>query len=165
MNPERFKAELLPLRDKLLHISRKMLEEEQDSEDTVQEVYLKLWHLRDTLDRYDNLAAFATTMTKNLCVDKLRIRNRTDSWSEDLFRQAGPDNPYLQLERKDSEQMIHKIIERLPPLQKAIILMKDVEEFEVDKIADITGSNVEAIRMNLSRARKKVREEYIKLTS
>jgi len=42
--------------------------------------------------------------------------------------------------------------------------MKDIEEFEVEEIAGITGTNVEAVRVNLSRARKKVREEYIKWT-
>ena len=165
MNPERFKVELLPLRSKLLYIAKKMLEEEQDSEDTVQEVYLKLWHMRDSLDRYESLEAFATTVTKNLCIDRLRVRNRLDSLNDELLRQAGPDNPYLQLERKNTEEVLKAIIERLPPLQKAIIQMKDIEEFEVEKIAEITGSNVEAIRMNLSRARKKVRENYLKMTS
>jgi len=165
MNPERFKAELVPLRSKLLHIAYRMLEVEQDSEDAVQEVFLKLWHQRDNLDRYDNLAAFATTMTKNLCIDKLRVRNRMDSWSEEVYMQAGPDNPYMQLERKNTEQVLQAIIEGLPPLQRTIIQMKDIEEYELEQIAEITGSKIEAIRMNLSRARKKVREEYLKLTS
>jgi RNA polymerase sigma-70 factor (ECF subfamily) len=43
--------------------------------------------------------------------------------------------------------------------------MKDVEEYEVEEIAEITGTNVEAVRVNLSRARKKVREEYNKWTT
>jgi RNA polymerase sigma-70 factor (ECF subfamily) len=165
MNPERFKAEVLPLRNKLFHIARRMLEEEQDSEDTVQEVYLRLWNMRDSLDRYDNVAAFATTITKNLCIDRLRVKNRVDSLDDETSLQAGTDNPYLQLERKNTEEVLQAIIERLPPLQKTIIKMKDIEEYEVEKIAEITGSQIEAIRMNLSRARKKVREEYLKLTS
>ena len=165
MNHERFKAEVLPLRDKLFRIAYKMLEEEQDAEDAVQEVYLKLWHTRDALDRYDNIPAFATTVTKNLCIDRLRVRNRQDSLEDELYRQAGPDNPYLQLERKNTEQVLKAIIEQLPPLQQAIIKMKDIEEYEVEQIAEITGTQIEAVRMNLSRARKKVREEYIKLTS
>jgi len=165
MNPERFKAELVPLRSKLLHIAYRMLEVEQDSEDAVQEVFLKLWHQRDNLDRYDNLAAFATTMTKNLCIDKLRVRNRMDSWSEEVYMQAGPDNPYMQLERKNTEQVLQAIIEGLPPLQRTIIDERHRRIYELEQIAEITGSKIEAIRMNLSRARKKVREEYLKLTS
>ncbi|MCE5173898.1 MAG: sigma-70 family RNA polymerase sigma factor [Bacteroidales bacterium] len=165
MNPEQFKTNVLPLRDKLFFTAKKLLEEEQDSEDTVQEVFLRLWHMRDSLEHYDNLIAFATTMTKNLCIDKIRVRGRMNSLEEEMFRQAGPDNPYLQLERKDTNEILHAIIEKLPPLQKAIIKMKDIEEYEIEEIAEITGSQAEAIRMNLSRARKKVREEYIKITS
>lgn len=165
MNPEQFKAEVLPLRSKLFHIARRILEEEQDSEDTVQEVYLKLWSMRDSLERYDNLNAFATTVTKNLCIDRLRVRGRLDSLNDEVVKHAGTDNPYLQLERKNTEEVLHAIIERLPTLQKTIIRMKDIEDYEVEEIAEITGSQVEAIRMNLSRARKKVREEYLKITS
>jgi len=165
MNPEQFKAEILPLRSKLFHIARQILAGEQDSEDAVQEVFLKLWNMRGSLDQYDSVVAFATTVTKNLCIDKLRVSGRTDALDDEMYRQAAPDNPYLQLERKNTEELLHTIIEHLPPLQKAIIRMKDIEDYEVEEIAEITGSQPESIRVNLSRARKKVREEYLKLTS
>jgi RNA polymerase sigma-70 factor (ECF subfamily) len=165
MNPERFKAEILPLRDKLFHIAWNMLEEKQDAEDAVQEAFLKLWHIRDSLDRYDSVAAFATTVTKNLCIDRLRIRNREESLEDDVYHQAGTDDPYMQLERKSTEWILRHIIGKLPPLQQAIIRMKDMEEYEVEEIAGIIGTQPEAVRMNLSRARKKVREEYIRWTT
>jgi RNA polymerase sigma-70 factor, ECF subfamily len=165
MTPEKFKAEVLPLREKLLHIARKMLGELPDAEDAVQEVYLKLWNMRDQLDRYDSITAFATTVTKNRCIDKLRGRNREGSIDEALYRQAGPDNPCLQLEQKSTEELLRAIIDRLPPLQQAIIRMKDMKEYELSEIAEITGTQPEAIRVNLSRARKKVREEFLRLTS
>jgi RNA polymerase sigma-70 factor, ECF subfamily len=164
MNPERFKTEVVPLRDKLFYIALKMLEEQQDAEDAVQEAFLKLWHIRDSLDKYDSIPAFATTVTKNICLDKLRVRGRETSLDEEMYRQAGPDNPHLQLERKNSDEIIRLIIDKLPPLQQAIIKMKDIEEYEVEQIAEITGTQIEAVRMNLSRARKKVREEYLKWT-
>ena len=165
MNPERFKAEVVPLREKLFHIALRMLEEPQDAEDAVQEAFLKLWHIRDSLDGYDSVAAFATTVTKNICVDKLRIRGKETSLDEAIYRQAATDSPYLQLERKNSDELIRWIIAKLPPLQQEIIRMKDIEEYEVEQIAEITGTRVEAVRMNLSRARKKVREDYLKWTS
>lgn len=165
MSQERFKAEILPIRDKLFHIAKKILVEEEEAEDAVQEVLLKLWHTCDSLYKYDNLAAFATSVTKNHCLDRLKARSRQESLDETHYSRAGTDNPYLQLERKNTEEIIQKIIERLPLLQQTIIRMKDMEEYEVEEIADITGTKVEAIRMNLSRARKKVREEYIKWTT
>jgi RNA polymerase sigma-70 factor (ECF subfamily) len=164
MNPERFKAEVLPVREKLFHIARNILEEEQDAEDIVQEVLLKLWHLRDSLDKYESITAFATTMTKNSCIDLLRTRNRYHSLNDSFNEQISIDNPYLQLERENTEEVLKEIIGTLPPLQQLIIKMKDIEEYEVDEIAEITGVQPEAIRVNLSRARKKVREIYISWT-
>jgi len=164
MSQERFKAEILPIRERLLHIAQRILVEEQEAEDAVQEVLLKLWHTRDSLDKYESPAAFATTVTKNHCLDRLKIKNRQESLDESYYARAGNDNPYLQLERKNTEEVLQKIIENLPPLQQAIIRMKDMEEYEVEEIAEITGTNVEAVRVNLSRARKRVREEYIKWT-
>ena len=163
MSPEQFKKEILPLRQQLFRLSLKMLDDEQDAEDAVQEVLLKLWSKRDMLDSYDSQAAFATTVTKNHCLDKLKLRKQTET-IDDYYALAERDNPQLQLERKNTEQILRDIIQTLPQLQQLIITMKDVEEYEVDEIAEITGTNTEAVRMNLSRARKKVREEYIKLT-
>lgn len=165
MNPENFKKVVLPLRRNLFQTAFRMLEEAQDSEDIVQEVFLRLWHMRESLERYENLSAFASTITKNLCIDKIRTRGRMTTLEEDIFGQATTDNPYLLLEKKDTNELLHQIIEQLPPLQRAIIKMKDIEEYEVEEIAEITGSQVEAIRMNLSRARKKVRETFVRITS
>ena len=164
MSQERFKAEILPIRERLFHIAQRILVEEQEAEDAVQEVLLKLWHTRDSLGNYDSPAAFATTVTKNLCLDRLKVKNRNESLDEAYYERAGNDNPYLQLERKNTTEVLQKIIENLPPLQQAIIRMKDMEDYEVEEIAQITGTNVDAVRVNLSRARKKVREEYIKWT-
>lgn len=165
MSQEIFKAEVLPIREKLFYLAQKFLVDEQDAEDAVQEVLLKLWHTRDTLLNYDNVAAFATTVTKNHCLDRLKVKNRTESLNELHTIRAGTDNPYLELERKNSEEIVRKIIESLPSLQQAIIRMKDMEEYEVEEIAEITGTKPDAVRVNLSRARKKVREEYLKWTN
>ena len=164
MSQERFKAEILPIRERLLHIAQRILVEEQEAEDAVQEVLLKLWRTRDSLDNYESPAAYATTVTKNHCLDRLKVMNRQEPLDDSYSTRAGNDNPYLQLERKNTEEILQKIIENLPPLQQAIIRMKDMEEYEVEEIAEITGTNIEAVRVNLSRARKKVREEYSKYT-
>lgn len=143
----------------------RMLEDRDDAEDAVQETLIRLWNLRDNLEKYNSLTALAITVIKNHCIDKIRLRDRNEPIEDELYRRAGPDNPYLQLERKNSEEVLKAIIEGLPALQKAIIKMKDIEEYELSEIAEITGTNVEAVRVNLSRARKKVREEYIRITT
>lgn len=162
MSSERFKEEILPLRPQLFSLSLKMLGDEQDAEDVVQETLLKLWRVRDSLESYDSLEAFATAVTKNTCLDKIRLRKQTKTIDE-YFTLSDSDNPQLQLERQDADRLIRLIIQTLPSLQQQIITMKDVDEYETEEIAEITGTTIEAVRTNLSRARKKVREEYLKI--
>lgn len=165
MKHDLFRKEIIPVREKLFLTAFRLLENKDDAEDAVQETMIRLWNLRDDLDKYDNRVALAMTITKNQCIDKIRSRGKTVSIEPDLYRRASPDNPYLRLERKNTEEVLKVIIEDLPALQKAIITMKDIEGYELAEIAEITGSSPEAIRVNLSRARKKVREEYIRLTT
>lgn len=165
MSQERFKAEVLPIRNQLFHIARNMLAGEQEAEDAVQEVLLKLWDQRDTLARYDSVAAFATTVTKNHCIDRIRVRKKTEYIDDSFATHAAPDNPHYQLEQNDTIALIEQIINQLPPLQQAIIRMKDVEAYELEEIAEITGTKPDAVRANLSRARRKVREEYLKYST
>lgn len=158
-----FKNKILPLRQQLLAVALKMLSETQDAEDAVQETLLKIWNQRDSLDMYDNVATFTTTVCKNLCLDRIRARSRMNEiemqdWQGDAI------NPYQQLELTDDVSLIKNIIQTLPRLQQMIITMKDVDGYEVKEIAEIVGANAESVRVNLSRARKKVREQYLKLT-
>ncbi|MFV0391173.1 MAG: RNA polymerase sigma factor [Paludibacteraceae bacterium] len=162
MGSEQFKQVILPLRQQLFRISLKLLNDEQDAEDAVQESLLKLWHDRDKLQTYDNPAAFASTITRNYCLDKIKLRKQTVA-IESNSSLAGSGDPYLAVELKNSAGIIKAIISRLPALQQSVITMKDVEEYEIAEIAEITGSSEESIRMTLSRARKKVRDEYLKI--
>jgi len=69
--------------------------------------------------------------------------------------------PHQFTENKDLGHFIWKLIEQLPPLQQMIMRLKDIEGHEVEEIAQITNTTPEAVRMNLSRARKKIRNEII----
>jgi RNA polymerase sigma-70 factor (ECF subfamily) len=65
------------------------------------------------------------------------------------------------METHDEMRLMHEIIASLPTLQRTIMQMKVLEEYETEEIAEITGCSAEAIRSNLSRARKKVRDIYL----
>jgi RNA polymerase sigma-70 factor (ECF subfamily) len=163
MEIEKFKITVIPLREKLLNISLKLLDERADAEDVVQEAFLKLWHIRDTLDAYQSIEALAVMMTKNLALDKLKMQKPTVDESAIHLQDTGTKTPAELMELQDAVECIRRLIEQLPSLQQTIIRMKDVEEYELGEIAEITGTQPEAVRVNLSRARKKIREQFTTL--
>lgn len=163
MELETFKITVLPLREKLFNISRRITEDEADAEDIVQEAFLKLWYIRKELDEYQSVEALAVRMTKNLSLDKLRTRHPEGPPIDTLSINSGSRSPDELLEQQDAVARIRQLIEKLPSLQQTIIRMKDVEGYELSEIAEITGTQVEAVRVNLSRARKKIREQFLQL--
>lgn len=161
MELKEFKITVLPLRAKLLSYARKLTDDSEDAEDAVQEVLLKLWNKRLELEQYRSIEAFATTLTHNICIDMWRSK-RNDHLPLDTVQAASSaGTPERLLEIKDEMRLMHEIIHSLPPLQHTILRMKDIEGYETDEIAEITGCGPEAIRSNLSRARKKVRDIYL----
>jgi RNA polymerase sigma-70 factor (ECF subfamily) len=165
MEQEQFIQEVLPLRKQLLHYSRSILEIPEDAEDVVQEVMMKLWYKRKELHQYDNITALSVEITKNLCLNRLKVVQRKMENVADFSFESDNPSPYAQLEQKDSVAQVVKIIDRLPELQQNILRMRHIDEYEIDEIAAITGCQPEAVRMNLSRARKKVKELYFKIQS
>lgn len=163
MEQEEFKKSILPLRNQLLSYAVHILEDPEEAADITQEVFLKLWHMREELARYESVPALATRITKHLCLNRIKVRNR--EWDTDRIDTHENRNPYLQLEQKDSLEHVIRIIDQLPGLQQSILRMKHVEELEIDEISEITGATPEAIRMNLSRARKRVKEIFFKMQS
>ncbi|MDR2621290.1 MAG: RNA polymerase sigma factor [Dysgonamonadaceae bacterium] len=157
MEQEQFKKEILPLRDRLLSYAQRLLGNKDDAEDVVQEVFFKLWLMRADLDKYDYIPAFSLTITKHLSLNQLKKYEREyDSPDENM--EADDISPYTGLEQKDELEQLLKIVNRLPDLQQSVLRMKHIDGLETDEIAALTGSSPEAVRMNLSRARKKVRD-------
>ncbi|MDR2652146.1 MAG: RNA polymerase sigma factor [Prevotellaceae bacterium] len=163
MELEKFKSNIIPVRQNLVACAMKMLQNKDDAEDVVQECLLRLWNIRQQLDSVSNTSAFAMQITKNICIDRLRTSKQTNEIDE-LNLAYHEKTPYSQVEIKDMVEFVKIIIEKLPELQKIIIKMRDIDGYEIEKIAEITGTNTTSVRMNLSRARKKVKERLIQIT-
>ena len=160
MDKNRFKAEILPLRGKLLGYAARMLGNAEDAEDIVQEVLLKLWFMRSDLYRYNSVAALSYVITKNLSLNHLKTTRRKHNKLSEITPYGENISPDLQLQEKENLSHVINIIGRLPSLQQAVIKMRHLEGMEILEIAQLTGSTPEAIRMNLSRARKRIKELF-----
>ena len=77
MDIEEYKKIIVPLRPQLLSIAHRITNNVADAEDVVQEVCLRIWHRREEFSELSNVAAYSTTMTKNLSIDRIRSKQYT----------------------------------------------------------------------------------------
>ena len=161
MERKTFEIEAKRMRPTLLRLAMRYTEDTDEAEDVIQEVLLKLWFLREKLDRYRSIDALAVVITKHLCINRRRGQHLELVGLEEGFGIVGEDTPEEELVREEKMEEVLALIETLPDLQQAILRMKHIEGMEVEEIARLTGSNPVAVRTNLSRARKKVREQFL----
>lgn len=161
MSANTFYTEVYPLRDKIYRFSFSLLKVAEDAEDATQEILLKLWKNKRKLFTYRNLEAFVMTMTKNHCLDRLRLKaNQTGELKVVVEDQSAlPDR---QAEARDAAQKVLELMQDLPEQQRQIVLLRDVEQYEYEEIAALMDLEINTIRVNLSRARKKLREGLLK---
>ena len=150
------------MRPALLRMATHYTEDTDEAEDVVQETLLKLWFLRDRLSQYRNVEALAMIITKHLCINRKRGQHLVTVSLEEGLTIIGEQNPERRLMDEERMQELLDMIATLPDLQQSILKMKHIEGMEVEEIARLTGSTPIAVRTNLSRARKKVREQFMR---
>ena len=159
MKPSEFNHIILPMRNELLGYALSVTGSADNAEDLVQEVMLRLWNMRSRLDSGDKLKSLAMTMTRNLFLDQKRHESHTAAMPKNI--DIAVDDRRAEL--RDEAKLISKIVDQLPPLQQQIFRMKEIEGYTADEIMQITGCTADNLRRNLSRARMKIRETYIKI--
>jgi len=161
MKQREFLATVLPYKDKLYRLAKRLLVSSEEAEDAVQEVYLKLWKGKSSIKNYRNPEAFAVTMTKNYCLDRLKSKQAGNlKIVHNNFQ--NDENLQKQVEANDAVALVHKIMETLPEKQRMVIQMRDVEQYNFDEISELLEISEATIRVTLSRARKAIREQLIK---
>ena len=159
-----FKQLLLPLYPRLQRVALRLLGNAEDAEDMVQEVYMKLWNKRDALPDVQDVEAYCVTLTKNMCIDRLRMAEvEKEDVDEVPTMLAAIDDVEAQVERRDAVEQVKQIIGTLPEHQQQVITLRDMEDCSFEEIVEQTGLTAVNIRMLLSRARKTIRERYKKL--
>jgi len=161
-----FKDTFLPWHGHLYRTAYRLLNSQTDAEDTVQDVFVKLWNMRENLSRIKNLQAYATTMTRNLCLDRMRSPGYR-KWNSDAAGSLKYEwaDDVEQADLQDELKIVMHLVDQLPQKQREIFRMRHYNELSMEEIKQITGLSPVNIRVHLSRAQKKVRELYEKINS
>lgn len=161
MDAAKFKQQFLPCHPKLYRVAFRLMGNSQDAEDMVQEAYLKLWNKRDELANILNTEAYCVALIKNLCYDALRrTQLDEDGRAPEELSLPTDTNIAREVEQRDEVNQVRRLIGQLPEQQKRVILLRDVNDCSFEEIEQATGLNAINIRVLLSRARKKIREQY-----
>ena len=158
MDGRKFIADYLPLREALYRIAYHILESEADAEDALQDLYVKLWNSRDSLDGIGNPKGYCIVLLKNICIDRLRRKEngRSESLPETL---ASGDDSSAGIEEKETLSKVLRAMDGLSASQREVLRMKAVEGLSYEEMAERTGMNNLTLRVLLSQARKKIRKE------
>ncbi len=159
MNQETFKNTVFCLKDEMYRFAKRFLVSSDEAEDVVQELMMKFWQLKDKLGEYGNLKSFAMKCVKNECLNRLKHHDVKLGFANLQVSQSEQYKP----EVNNLKEQIINFINQLPEKQKMVIHLKDVEEYDVAEISELLEMEENAVRVNLMRARQKVREQITNL--
>jgi len=146
-------------------LSYRLLGHRDDALDMTQEVFLRLWKHLPRYRAEIKLTTWLYTITTNVCLDHMKSRRyrqqrQLASLDESITQ---PDTPEAQLMGQEFKVIITQLSAQLTPMQKAVFVLRDVEELSVDEVCTVLQVDAVQVKSNLYYARKKVArlvEEY-----
>ena len=157
MTRSEFENLIMQHKDKMYRFAVSILRNSEDSQDAVQEVVLKLWKNRQALDNTKNLESYCLNAIKNCCLDSLRKQKYRQGLQQTIRPNRTERNV---LEQKDMIEKLKIEILNFPENQRMAIELKDFQGLEYEEVSEILGQNINAIRANVSRARKRLFEIF-----
>jgi RNA polymerase sigma factor (sigma-70 family) len=167
MDLEAFQTRVLPAKGKLFRFASRLLGNEEEAKDVVQEVLIRVWNGRDQMEQVQNWEAWCMRITKNLSLDRLRSQKRkaTDPIDEAFDLRHETLSPLETTELGESMIRINQLIAALPEKQRQVIHLRDVEGYSYNEICEILELDMNQVKVNLFRARNSVREKLIKINA
>ncbi len=160
-----FRAVVKSFQPMIYSLSVKMLADEEEAKDIVQETFIKAWQ---SIGAYDGRYSFSTwlyTIASRLCIDRIRKLRFSEPLSDDIAVFEGyvsDENPERQLESSEWVSVVKVLAGKLSNKQRLVFTLSQLEGFDTEEIMRITGMDATQIKSNLSLARKSVREQLLK---
>ncbi|MCU0355325.1 MAG: RNA polymerase sigma factor [Cytophagales bacterium] len=130
----------------------KSVRDEEAVNDLVQDCYLKLWQNRDKVNPA-KIKPWLFSVAHHAMIDYLSARARQVRLAAEVQM-----SPVFQNTRFDTKAVVERALGELPPLQKSIILLRDLEGYSYQEIGEILELNEAQVKVYLFRARQKVKD-------
>jgi RNA polymerase sigma factor (sigma-70 family) len=162
MTAEDFKQRMVPYARKLYPMVKRLLGNDEEVRDALQELMMKLWNKKEFLEGCQNPDGYVLTVARNYCYDLRKRRNFRTMESLDETRISLPVTEYDPDTREKWEQ-VHRIVEKLPDKYREVLQLREMDGLSYEEIHELTGLEMTYIRVLLSRSRIRVKEEMEKI--
>ena len=147
--------------NKIFRFAMRLVQREEEAKDIVQDVLITIWGRRDEIDKIENLDGWMFTVTRNLCIDRIRARKTHLDINTQYQVEDKQDNPHEQTAKGQLMNLIKKLINEMPEKQKMVIHLRDIEGLSYDEIATSCGIPLAQVKVNLHRARISLKEKIL----
>ena len=159
-----FRNDILPLKDKLFRLALRITLDRAEAEDVVQDTMIRVWNKRDEWSQFESVEAYCLTVAKNLAIDRSQKKDAQNvELTPEMAEEADTSGPYDRLVNNERMKIIHRLIDELPEKQRLIMQLRDIEGESYKDIAKVLQLTEEQVKVNLFRARQKVKQRYIEI--
>ena len=159
-----FRNDILPLKDKLFRLALRITLDRAEAEDVVQDTMIRVWNKREEWSQFESIEAYCLVIARNLAIDRSQKKEAQHVELTSEMEEANDElGPYDQLVIQEQMAIIHRLINELPEKQRLIMQLRDIEGESYKEIADVLHLTEEQVKVNLFRARQKVKQRYTEI--
>lgn len=171
---EAFEELVLKYQNKVYSLSYRYMGNEEDAYDTAQEAFLKAFRSLRSFKGNSSFGTWIFRVTSNVCLDELRRKKRKPVplsldeplavWNgNEVEKEIADPQPTADIlyEEKELSQYIQQLLDQLKPEFKAVLVLRDIEGFNYDEIAEILNCSLGTVKSRISRARSELRRMWL----
>lgn len=157
-----FRNDILPLKDKLFRLALRITFDRAEAEDVVQETLIRVWNKRNEWSQFGSIEAYCLTVARNLAIDRSERKDaQTVELTPEMEETPDASSPYDRLVNKERMKLLHRLLNQLPEKQRLMMQLRDVEGKSYKEIVVVLNVTEEQVKVNLFRARQKVKQQFI----
>jgi len=161
MDNDIFLQRVNTIRPDLEKVIRNKVRVKADAEDILQDVWMRLWEVREKWSQYDDYKPLALKILEHCIVNYYRKNVEMEPIENHLMLEY-LETPDKIIENKELRRHILKLMEQLPPTQQLVMRLKGIEGYEIVETAKIINATPDTVQRNFTRARKKMKDELIR---
>ncbi len=140
--------------DRVFRFIVKSTENEALAKDITQDAYVKLWESREGLDA-TKARSWLFTTSYRIMIDGMR-RAKKMTRMDDKTMEPGHEEQW-----SDLQEVLHDALQRIPEIQRQVILLRDYEGYSYEEIGEITSLSESQVKVYIFRGRKKLKEYLV----